>query len=144
MRSDRGSASLEFIAAGVLLIVPLIYLVLVLGRVQAGTLAAEAVARQSARVFVTASTPALADARVKSAVVDGLADFNFAPAEATTTVSCTPAGANCLRPEAWVTITSAVMVTLPFVPSILGLERFGHITVTGSATEQVPLGAPRA
>lgn len=144
MRSDRGSASLEFIAGGVLLLVPLIYLVLVLGRVQAGTLAAEAVARQSARVYVTASTLALADARVYSAVVDGLADFNFVPAEATTTVSCTPAGANCLRPEAWVTVTSAVTVRLPFVPSILGLDRFGRITVTGSATVQVPLGVPRA
>ncbi|MFE7651099.1 hypothetical protein, partial [Streptomyces phaeoluteigriseus] len=54
MRDDRGSSSLEFIAAGVLMLVPLLYLVIVLGSVQEQTLGVEAAARHAARVIATA------------------------------------------------------------------------------------------
>ena len=37
---DRGSAVVEFVTLGVLLLVPLVYLVLAMGRVQAATYAA--------------------------------------------------------------------------------------------------------
>lgn len=141
MKSERGSASLEFIAAGVLLIVPLIYLTLVLGRVQAGTLAVEGVARQAARVYVTAPSAAVASARVDQAVRDGLADFNFTPSASTVTISCVPATSPCLRSQAWVTVNARVSVSLPFVPSILGLDKFARITVSSRALEQVAIGA---
>lgn len=141
MKSEKGSASLEFIAAGVLLIVPLIYLVLVLGRIQAGTLAAESIARQAVRVYVTAPSPAQANARVSLAAQDGLADFHFAPEDATTTVSCVPLASTCLRAESTVTLTQKITVRLPFVPAILGLEKFVFVTVTGQASQRVALGA---
>ena len=138
---DNGSASLEFIAAGVLLIVPLVYLTLVLGRVQAGTLAAESLARQAARVYVTAPTAAEGTARVGLARADTLADFHFEPASGAVTISCVPAATPCLRSQAWVSASTKLDVALPFVPAILGLEKFAHITVTASATERVALGA---
>ena len=141
MKSERGSASLEFILAGVLLIVPLVYLTLVLGRVQAGTLAAESLARQAVRVYVTAPNPAQATSRVAIATADTLSDFHFAPEDATVTLSCRPVTTPCLRSQAWVTTRTAINVTLPFVPDILGLDQFAHVTVTGTATQRVSLGA---
>ena len=140
-RSERGSASLEFIAAGVLLIVPLVYLVLALGRIQAGTMAAESVARQAVRMYVTAQTPALASARVAMAVSDGLADFHFETPSGVTSVSCLPARAVCLAPSSTVTVTQRIIVSLPFVPAILGLEKFAQVTVSAQATQRVALGA---
>jgi len=138
---ENGSASLEFIAAGVLLIVPLVYLTLVLGRVQAGTLAAESLARQAARVYVTAPTAAEATARVGLARADTLADFHFEAASGAVTISCVPTSTPCLRSQSWVIASTKVDVALPFVPAILGLEKFAHITVAASATERVALGA---
>ncbi|MEN9752048.1 MAG: hypothetical protein RLZZ600_1095 [Actinomycetota bacterium] len=140
-RSEQGSASLEFIVAGVLLMVPLVYLTLVLGRVQAGTLAAESLARQAARVYVTAPTTQLAASRVAMATADTLADFHFTAREGGVTISCSPATTPCLRSQSWVSARSRIDVTLPFVPAILGLEKYAQITVSASATERVALGA---
>ena len=47
--SDDGSASLEFITVGVLLLVPLVYLVLVVSSLQAASLAVEGAAQQASR-----------------------------------------------------------------------------------------------
>ncbi|HSP76545.1 MAG TPA: hypothetical protein VLO31_10065, partial [Cryobacterium sp.] len=51
-RAERGSASLEFITAGLILLVPLVYLVLAMAALQGGALAVEGAARQAARVYV--------------------------------------------------------------------------------------------
>src|ERR687898_866630 len=53
--SDRGSASLEFLTVGIILLVPLVYLVLALAAIQAGALGVEGAARQAARVAVIAA-----------------------------------------------------------------------------------------
>ena len=50
--SEQGSASLEFITVGMVMLIPLVYLVLTMSAIQAGALAAEGAARQAARVFV--------------------------------------------------------------------------------------------
>ena len=50
--SDDGSASLEFITVGLLLLVPLVYLVLTIAAVQGAALGVEGAARQASRVFV--------------------------------------------------------------------------------------------
>ena len=141
MKSERGSASLEFIAAGVLLIIPLIYLVLVLGRVQAGALAAESIARQAVRVYVTAPSVAQAVSRVGLAVTDGLTDFHFTAADGATKLSCAPAASPCLKADTTVTVTQTITVQLPFVPPILGLDKFARVSVTGQASQRVALGA---
>ena len=139
MKSERGSASLEFISAGVLLLVPLIYLVLVCGRVQAASLAAEGAVRQAARVFVTAPSLALASSRSEMAITDALTDFSFQRSAARASVSCSPVPGRCLQPRSWVTVRVSVGVTLPFLPSVLGLDRFTSLQVSSSATERVAL-----
>ena len=49
---ERGSASLEFLTVGMILLVPLVYLVLALAAIQGGSLAVEGAARHAARVAV--------------------------------------------------------------------------------------------
>src|SRR3954452_14129961 len=52
---ERGSAALEFILVGLVLLVPLVYLVIALGLIQEQALGAEAGARHIARTVSTAS-----------------------------------------------------------------------------------------
>ena len=59
---------IEFIAAALLLILPVLYLVLVLGRLQAATFAAEGAAREAGRSFTTSPTLASAPARALASV----------------------------------------------------------------------------
>ncbi len=73
--SEDGSASVEFITAGVLLLVPFVYLVLALAAVQGAAFAVEGAARQAARVYVRAETEADARDRADLAVRYALADF---------------------------------------------------------------------
>ena len=51
---DDGTATLEFITAGLILLLPLVYLVLSMAAIQGGALAVEGAARQAVRVFVQA------------------------------------------------------------------------------------------
>ena len=51
MRDEGGSASLEFITVGLLMLVPLIYLVGALGMIQGQALGVEAAARHTARAI---------------------------------------------------------------------------------------------
>ena len=62
---DDGNASLEFITAGMILLLPLVYLVLVVAAVQAGSLAVEGAARQAVRVFVQATHGRMRRRRVR-------------------------------------------------------------------------------
>ena len=55
--SDAGNAVVEFLAVTVLFLVPIVYLVLVLGRLQAATFAAQGAAREAGRAFTTAAGP---------------------------------------------------------------------------------------
>ena len=56
-RPERGSAALEFILVGMLLLVPLVYLIVSLGLIQGQSLGAEAGARHIARALSTAESP---------------------------------------------------------------------------------------
>ena len=72
-KNDEGSAALEFIAVGVILLVPLIYLVIALGAIQEQTFGAEAAARHIARVIARAPDAATAADR-SDAVLAGIVD----------------------------------------------------------------------
>ena len=68
LRRDEGSASLEFITAGLILLLPMVYLILTLSQIQGGSFAVEGAARQAARVFVQAETPDAGEAAARRAV----------------------------------------------------------------------------
>ncbi|WP_432482534.1 pilus assembly protein [Kineococcus esterisolvens] len=114
---DGGSASVEFLAVGVLLLVPLAYLVLTLGRVQAATFAAEAGAREASRVLATTSGDGRAEVRAEAAVALALGDQGFAVVPGSLVLEC--AARPCRSPQARVVATVRVEVALPLVPGFV-------------------------
>lgn len=132
---DEGSASLEFITAGMLLLLPMVYLVLTLSAIQAGAFAVEGAARQAARVYVQGSTTAQAEAAAGRAIEFALADYGLDTNAVSVAVSCT--ASPCLTRREFVTVTVATTVTLPLVPPVLNLDVPLSIPVTSSATQQV-------
>ena len=126
-RDDRGSAVVEFVTLGVVLMVPLVYLVLAMGRVQAATYAADGSARAAARAFVLASTDAEARDRARAAVRLGLRDQGFDEAEGALDLACS--ARPCLTPGAQVVATVSVDVVLPGVPALVDRVVPVHVTV---------------
>lgn len=111
---DSGSAMVEFVFLGVLMLVPLVYLVMTLGRLQAGAYATTAAAREAGRAFVTATAGQDSRARAEAAARLAFADQGF-PDSGTLAVACD--GDPCLRPEGRVETTAVVTVPLPLMPS---------------------------
>ena len=108
---EQGSAIVEFVFLTVVVLVPLIYLVLTVSRVQAGTYAVTQAAREAGRAFVTAEAGEYAHARADAAARITFADFGF---DGRLEVACD--GSPCLRPEGRVTTRAEVVVPLPLVP----------------------------
>ncbi len=111
---ERGSAVVEFVFLSTLLLVPLVYLVLVLARVQAGAYAASTAAREAGRAFVTATSQVDAEPRARAAAAIAFADQGFDGA-GELTIGCD--GSPCLRPDARVAVHTVVTVRLPLVPA---------------------------
>ncbi len=111
---EVGTAVVEFVFLAVLLMVPLIYLVLMLGRLQAGSYAVSAASREAGRAFVTAESEAQAGPRAEAAARIAFEDQGFGDLGALT-MSCD--GSPCLRPEGRITMEASVSVPLPLVPS---------------------------
>lgn len=137
LRADDGSASLEFITTGVLLLVPLVYLVVAVASIQGAALAVEGAARQAARVYVQAPSAAGADDRMARAVEFALADYGLRSADAHVTVSCSPQPETCLTRNGSVTVTVRVSAPLPLVPDVLDMRSAASVPMQASATQKV-------
>ncbi len=136
LHDETGTAALEFITVGLILLVPLVYLVLALASLQAGTFAVEGAARQAARVYVQAPNAEEAAARASRAIEFGLADHHVDASTVTTSVRC--AGApTCPARNATVTITVRVSIPLPLVPDVLDLTTAASVPIEASATQRV-------
>ncbi|MDO7881419.1 hypothetical protein [Antiquaquibacter soli] len=134
---DSGSAAVEFVTAGLVLLVPLVYLVIAMSSIQAGALAAEGAARQAARVFVQATSVADARAAAERAVQFALADHGVESAETTVTISCRPSPDDCLQRRGLVTVEVSVAVPLPLMPPAITADIPLSVTLEAAATQQV-------
>jgi hypothetical protein len=134
--TDEGSASLEFITAGVLLLVPMVYLIVALASVQAGALAVEGAARQAARVFVQAHDETSGRAQANTAVEFALDDFGVDDSGATVSVACSHPS-TCLTRRGYVTVTVTASVPLPLAPPALTVATPLAVPLTATSTEQV-------
>ncbi|HLP23891.1 MAG TPA: TadE family protein [Microbacteriaceae bacterium] len=128
---DRGSAAVEFVTLATLLLVPLVYLIIALGSIQAGALASEGAARQAARVWALQS-PELRDAAAARAVAQALNDFGFTPEHSTWHVDCPEP---CAPGRGIVTVRVEVSVPLPLVPPVLDLQQRATVQVAGAAAQ---------
>jgi Flp pilus assembly protein TadG len=134
---DGGSAALEFITAGLLLLVPLVYLILAMAAIQGGALSVEGAARQAARVFVQAKTEGSAQSRAQTAVDFALHDFGVSTDGVTIVVTCSPHPSACLTRRGFVTVTVTASVPLPLAPSALNVKTPLAVPLTATSTEQV-------
>ncbi|MDR5699030.1 TadE family protein [Agromyces aerolatus] len=132
---ERGAAALEFLTAGIVLLVPLVYVVLALAAVQAGTFAIEGAARHAARVAVLAADDGAARAAVERTARTVLEDAGLDAGAASVELSCEPEDA-CASAGARIRVQVAALVTLPLVPDLFGLG-LGTVRVDGVATQTV-------
>jgi Flp pilus assembly protein TadG len=127
-KDDAGSAVVEFVTLGVLLLVPLVYLLLMLGRVQAAAFAADGAARAAARALATADDEATGRARALAAVRLSLRDQGF-DVDPASVVRVTCSASPCLTPAGRIGVQVGVPVVLPGVPALVDRTAGTHVTV---------------
>lgn len=113
---EQGSALIEFLVIGLLLTLPVFYLVITLARLQAGAYAVAAAARESSRMFVTADSDALAQSRSLAAASMAFADQGF-PGEGNVQMRCSKQP--CLSPDSVIQGVTDLDVELPLIPDFL-------------------------
>jgi len=137
-RNDDGSAALEFITVGVILLVPLVYLVLALGVIQEQTLGAEAAARHTARVISLAPDAETAAVRSDAVLAGVIEEYGLDVDAVQVSISCTPVGvAACPSAGATMIVTVTTSARLPLVPPLFGLDRIASIPLEASAVQKV-------
>lgn len=134
---DEGSASIEFITVGILMLVPTVYLVLALSSIQSASFAVEGAVRQASRVFVQAETVAQAEDAASRAIAVTLADYGLDAADAHIVITCRPNPADCLTRRGFVTVTITTVAPLPFFPTVLEADIPPGVPIDAVATEQV-------
>ncbi|MGA7148909.1 MAG: TadE family protein [Microbacterium sp.] len=134
---ERGSAALEFIVVGMLLLVPLIYLVVTLGLIQGQSLGAEAGARHIARAVATAGDEKDAAERADAVLDAVVREYGLDPGLVDVALECRPAGGSCPAAGATLVVTLRTAVALPLVPPVFGLDRLASVPVEASAAQKV-------
>lgn len=134
--SERGNAVIEVTWLGILLLLPLLWIVLSVFQVQKGAFALSAASRAAGRAYALAPDDATGEARAEAAAVQALADQHVESA-ADLTVSCTPTPRECHAPGSLVTVRLHTHVDLPWLPVVLG---GGAPTFALDADDTVPIG----
>lgn len=137
MIDDEGSAALEFITVGVILLVPLVYLIIALGAIQEQTLGVGAAARHVARTIVRAPDAATAAVRSELVLADVTDQYGIDEESTEVSVACVPVGTECPSAGAVVTVTVTASVSLPLMPAVFGSDSAAAIRVEGSAVQKV-------
>ncbi len=132
--AEDGRAIIEFIFLGILLLLPLTYLVLTAARIQAASFSASLAGREAGRAFVTAQSDDEGLARARAAAALAFGDFSFDQGAA---VAVTCDGQPCLRPEGAVTSVATIEVQLPLVPDFIADHVPSSVTVTSTHVASV-------
>ncbi|MGO1542806.1 MAG: TadE/TadG family type IV pilus assembly protein [Gulosibacter sp.] len=115
VQQDRGSASLEFLGVGILLLVPIAYGMLTLVQLEQAMFAVELAARNGARTLVVDAQPALDGSFAAEQIAWALQDHGIDPNAAHITMTCAP-NPDCSVLGDTLTLNVRVDVELPFTP----------------------------
>lgn len=133
MTRDRGAASIEFVFLGILVMVPLLYLVIAAFEVQRNAFAVTQAAREAGRAWSTAPDAAAAPERARYAMELAIRDQGLDPGG--THLRYGPVGSGCadadaasLEPGAEFEVCVVRTFRVPAVPSFLD---GGNNAVTG-------------
>lgn len=135
-RDERGSGLVELVWLGIILLVPLVWIILSVFEVQRGAFAVSAAARAAGRAYALAPDDQEGLARARAVAELTLADQGSPGMRAEVVSSCQP-GPPCHRGTSVITVTVRSAVDLPFLPEVVGGDRPRFAL---SATHRVPIG----
>lgn len=138
---EDGSAAVEVLVLGVLLLVPLVYLVLIVAALQGAAFAAEGAARQAARTIALAATDDDGRRAADAAVEVALADWRIEPGATDVEVVCAPDPGDCVTPRGTVAVHVRVAAALPLLPPAIAVDAPGAIAVDATALQHVSMFA---
>lgn len=132
---DDGNAIVEFVFLSVLLMVPLVYILLTVFRVQGAAYAVSSAAREAGRVYATADVAAEAGPRALAVARVVMRDSNLPLAPQDLRISCS--SNPCLAPGSQVNVVIAYDVSLPLLPHLFDGHAPATVRVTSSHLEVV-------
>lgn len=136
-RDEGGSALVELSWLGILLLVPMLWIVVSVFEVQRGAFAVSGAARAAGRAYALAPDDAVGHARAEAAARQALADQGIDGAPLDVHITCTPYPHDCHRGTSVITVVITSRVDLPLMPDILG---GGAPSFALDATHSVPIG----
>lgn len=134
---ERGSGLVEVIWMGVLLLLPLLWIVVSVFEVQRGSFGVSGAARAAARAFALAPDDVAGEQRAVAVARQALADQGLSDVPVRVSVTCTPYPRNCHSGTSVITVRIESSVELPLLPDVLG---GGAPSFRLSAEHTVPIG----
>ncbi|MDA3022127.1 MAG: pilus assembly protein [Actinomycetota bacterium] len=131
--SEDGNAVIEFLVIGVLVLIPMAYLVLCVMRVQAATFASAQAVREAGRAFNSADSVSQGQTAARTAARLAFSDQGFDFPESALRISC-PESA-CLAPGSVAEVSLNWRVVLPWIPAGLTSE----VSVPIEVQHRVPI-----
>jgi hypothetical protein len=122
---------------GILLVLPVLWIVLSVFEVQRGAFGVSTAARAAARAYVLAPDDTTGLARARTAARLALDDQGVHGAAPVVRVTCTPYPTDCHQGTSVITVSVHSGVVLPLMPSALGSNR---PSFSLDATQTVPVG----
>jgi Flp pilus assembly protein TadG len=132
---DAGNAIVEFVYLAVLLMVPLVYVLLTVFRVQSAAFAVSSAAREAGRVYATSDSVDDAGPRADAAAGIVMADSGLSLSTGDLRITCSTS--RCLEPGSQVQVMVTYRVTLPLVPRFFADRAPASIRVTSHHLEVV-------
>jgi Flp pilus assembly protein TadG len=133
--AQSGNAIVEFVYLALLLMVPLVYVLITVFRVQAASYAVSSAAREAGRVYATSSTIDDADGRAFAAAQMVMADSHLSLDSEQLRITCSTHP--CLKPGSQVNVVMTYNVALPLVPRFFSERAPASIRVTSRHLEVV-------
>lgn len=134
---ERGSGLVEMVWLGLLLLLPLLWVVLSVFEVQRGSFGVSGAARAAARAYALAPNDVAGEQRARAVARQALADQGLTGVPVDVTVTCTPYPRNCHTGTSVITVRVGSSVELPLLPDLFGL---GRPRFALDARETVPIG----
>jgi Flp pilus assembly protein TadG len=136
-RDERGSALVELSWLGLLLLVPMLWIVVSVFEVQQGAFGVSSAARSAGRAYALAPNDAVGRSRAEAAVRLALDDQGLEDEPFTLRVTCEPFPADCHSGTSVITVRVFTQVKVPMLPEVLGGEAPAFAL---DSTHTVPIG----
>ncbi len=136
-KGEPGSALVEFCWVGLILFIPITWIVISIFEVQQGAFAVNGAARAAARAYALAPDDATGAARAQAVVDQTLIDQGGKGQTAKVSVTCEPFPHDCHAGTSLITVHIESGVTLPFLPEVLAS---GRRSFKLTAQHTVPIG----